>query len=167
MICSIRLWISFDSKGNLIGINTAIYTQTGKYLYVFIVCCFFLKMVGVMPEIYISIDSLWFSLYLCTYVDNIIFGVTGTSTGVGFAIPSSTVTRIMPQLIQYGKVCSMEIQLNVWNGALVLQVVHIARLIFLGVILDDNGILLFKNTWWFSNFLFYYVDAIHEHNYRA
>lgn len=46
--------------------------------------------------------------YLCTYVDNIVFGVTGTSAGVGFAIPSSTVTRIVPQLIQYGKVCSVE-----------------------------------------------------------
>ncbi|KAL0350896.1 UNVERIFIED_CONTAM: Protease Do-like 8, chloroplastic [Sesamum radiatum] len=45
-----------DSKGNLIGINTAIFTQTG------------------------------------------------TSAGVGFAIPSSTVVKIVPQLIQFGKV---------------------------------------------------------------
>ena len=45
-----------DSKGNLIGINTAIYTQTG------------------------------------------------TSAGVGFAIPSSTVLKIVPQLIQFSKV---------------------------------------------------------------
>lgn len=74
-----------DSKGNLIGINTAIFTQTG------------------------------------------------TSAGVGFAIPSSTVLRIIPQLIQFGKVVraglNIEIapdliasQLNVRNGALVLQV---------------------------------------------
>ncbi|XP_009376263.1 protease Do-like 8, chloroplastic [Pyrus x bretschneideri] len=74
-----------DSKGNLIGINTAIFTQTG------------------------------------------------TSAGVGFAIPSSTVLKIVPQLIQYGKVVraglNVEIapelvanQLNVRYGALVLQV---------------------------------------------
>ncbi|MCI10812.1 protease Do-like 8 chloroplastic-like, partial [Trifolium medium] len=29
-----------------------------------------------------------------------------TSAGVGFAIPSSTVLRIVPQLIQFGKVSS-------------------------------------------------------------
>lgn len=74
-----------DSKGGLIGINTAIFTQTG------------------------------------------------TSAGVGFAIPSSTVLRIVPQLIRFGKVVraglDVEIapdlianQLNVRNGALVLLV---------------------------------------------
>lgn len=74
-----------DSKGNLIGINTAIFTQTG------------------------------------------------TSAGVGFAIPSSTVVKIVPQLIQFGKAVraalNVEIapdpianQLNVRNGALILQV---------------------------------------------
>jgi len=30
--------------------------------------------------------------------------IAGTSAGVGFAIPSSTVLRIVPQLIQFGKV---------------------------------------------------------------
>ncbi|KAF5479183.1 hypothetical protein F2P56_000030 [Juglans regia] len=74
-----------DSKGNLIGVNTAIFTQTG------------------------------------------------TSAGVGFAIPSSTVSKIVPQLIQFGKVVraglNLDIapdlvanQLNVRNGALVLLV---------------------------------------------
>ncbi|KAJ8480489.1 hypothetical protein OPV22_024216 [Ensete ventricosum] len=74
-----------DSKGNMIGINTAIFTNTGA------------------------------------------------SAGVGFAIPSLTVLRIVPQLIQFGKVVraglNMEIapdlvanQLNVRNGALVLQI---------------------------------------------
>ncbi|CAN0857709.1 Protease Do-like 8, chloroplastic [Linum grandiflorum] len=74
-----------DSKGNLIGINTAIFTQTG------------------------------------------------TSAGVGFAIPSSTVVKIVPQLIQFGKAIraglNLDIapdlvasQLNVRNGALILQV---------------------------------------------
>ncbi|KAH9295992.1 hypothetical protein KI387_039580, partial [Taxus chinensis] len=74
-----------DSKGTLIGINTAIFTQTG------------------------------------------------TSAGVGFAIPSDIVLRIIPQLIQSGKVVrpglNIEIapdaianQLNVRSGALVLSV---------------------------------------------
>ncbi|KAF1879368.1 hypothetical protein Lal_00005834 [Lupinus albus] len=63
-------------------------------------------------------------------------GVTiggGTSAGVGFAIPSSTVLRIVPQLIQFGKVVRAGLnvdiapdlianQLNVRNGALVLVV---------------------------------------------
>lgn len=34
------------------------------------------------------------------------FGYIGTSAGVGFAIPSSTVLKIVPQLIQFGKVSS-------------------------------------------------------------
>ncbi|KAJ6766282.1 PROTEASE DO-LIKE 8 CHLOROPLASTIC [Salix purpurea] len=74
-----------DSKGNLIGINTAIFTRTG------------------------------------------------TSAGVGFAIPSSTVLKIAPQLIQFSKVVRAGLnvdiapdlianQLNVRNGALILQV---------------------------------------------
>uniref|UniRef100_A0A0Q3NTA4 PDZ domain-containing protein n=1 Tax=Setaria italica TaxID=4555 RepID=A0A0Q3NTA4_SETIT len=74
-----------DSKGHMIGINTAIFTQTG------------------------------------------------TSAGVGFAIPSSTVLKIAPQLIQFGKVRRAGLnldfapdpiayQLNVRNGALILQV---------------------------------------------
>ncbi|KAL9354634.1 hypothetical protein Peur_052604 [Populus x canadensis] len=74
-----------DSKGNLIGINTAIFTRTG------------------------------------------------TSAGVGFAIPSSTVLKIALQLIQFSKVVRAGLnvdiapdlianQLNVRNGALILQV---------------------------------------------
>ncbi|KAI0499218.1 hypothetical protein KFK09_020121 [Dendrobium nobile] len=74
-----------DSRGNMIGINTAIFTQTG------------------------------------------------TSAGVGFAIPSSTVLKIVPQLIKFGKAVraglNVEVapdlvanQLNVRKGALVLQV---------------------------------------------
>nr|CBW45783.1 ORW1943Ba0077G13.11 [Oryza rufipogon] len=74
-----------DSKGHMIGINTAIFTQTG------------------------------------------------TSAGVGFAIPSSTVLKIAPQLIQFGKVrragLNVEFapdpiayQLNVRTGSLILQV---------------------------------------------
>ncbi|CAL1392454.1 unnamed protein product [Linum trigynum] len=74
-----------DSKGNLIGINTAIFTQTG------------------------------------------------TSAGVGFAIPSSTVAKIVPQLIKFGKAVRAGLnvdiapdpvasQLTVRNGALILQV---------------------------------------------
>ncbi|CAA6665177.1 unnamed protein product [Spirodela intermedia] len=66
-------------------------------------------------------------------INTAIFTQTGTSAGVGFAIPSSTVLRIVPQLIQFGKVVraglNVEIasdlianQLNVRNGALVLQV---------------------------------------------
>ncbi|CAO2035321.1 unnamed protein product [Urochloa humidicola] len=74
-----------DSKGHMIGINTAIFTQTG------------------------------------------------TSAGVGFAIPSSTVLKIAPQLIQFGKVRRAGLnldfapdpiayQLNVRNGTLILKV---------------------------------------------
>ncbi|KAL1824526.1 hypothetical protein ACET3Z_011304 [Daucus carota] len=66
-------------------------------------------------------------------INTAIYTQTGTSAGVGFAIPSSTVTRIVPQLIQYGKAVRAGLdvdfapdlvanQLNVRNGALVLQV---------------------------------------------
>ncbi|KAK1432860.1 hypothetical protein QVD17_09762 [Tagetes erecta] len=66
-------------------------------------------------------------------INTAIFTQTGTSAGVGFAIPSSTVVKIVPQLIQFGKVVraglNLEIapdlianQLNVRNGALILQV---------------------------------------------
>ncbi|WJX65607.1 Protease Do-like 8, chloroplastic [Trifolium repens] len=62
-----------------------------------------------------------------------IFTQTGTSAGVGFAIPSSTALRIVPQLIQFGKVVRAGLnvdiapdlianQLNVRNGALILTV---------------------------------------------
>ncbi|XP_065856707.1 protease Do-like 8, chloroplastic [Euphorbia lathyris] len=66
-------------------------------------------------------------------INTAIFTQTGTSAGVGFAIPSSTVLKIVPQLIQSGKVVraglNVEIapdliasQLNVRNGALIMQV---------------------------------------------
>lgn len=66
-------------------------------------------------------------------INTAIFTQTGTSAGVGFAIPSSTVLKIVPQLIQFGKAVraglNLEIapdlvanQLNVRNGVLVLQV---------------------------------------------
>ncbi|XP_052195674.1 protease Do-like 8, chloroplastic [Diospyros lotus] len=66
-------------------------------------------------------------------INTAIFTQTGTSAGVGFAIPSSTVVKIVPQLIQFGKVVRAGLnvdiapdlianQLNVRNGALVLQV---------------------------------------------
>ncbi|KAE9612656.1 putative peptidase Do [Lupinus albus] len=66
-------------------------------------------------------------------INTAIFTQTGTSAGVGFAIPSSTVLRIVPQLIQFGKVVRAGLnvdiapdlianQLNVRNGALVLVV---------------------------------------------
>lgn len=66
-------------------------------------------------------------------INTAIFTQTGTSAGVGFAIPSSTVIKIVPQLIQFGKVVRAGLnvdiapdlvanQLNVRNGALILQV---------------------------------------------
>ncbi|XP_074286565.1 protease Do-like 8, chloroplastic isoform X2 [Silene latifolia] len=66
-------------------------------------------------------------------INTAIFTQTGTSAGVGFAIPSSTVLRIVPQLIRLGKVVRAGLnvdiapdlvasQLNIRNGALVLQV---------------------------------------------
>uniref|UniRef100_A0A9I9DRC5 PDZ domain-containing protein n=1 Tax=Cucumis melo TaxID=3656 RepID=A0A9I9DRC5_CUCME len=66
-------------------------------------------------------------------INTAIFTQTGTSAGVGFAIPSSTVVKIVPQLIQFGRVVRAGInvdfapdlianQLNVRDGALILQV---------------------------------------------
>ncbi|KAI8019882.1 hypothetical protein LOK49_LG04G02813 [Camellia lanceoleosa] len=72
-------------------------------------------------------------------INTAIFTQTETSAGVGFAIPSSTVIKIVPQLIKFGKCvpsmlgCAAGLnvdfapdlignQLNARNGALVLQV---------------------------------------------
>ena len=41
---------------------------------------------------------------LCIGVNTAIFTNTGTSAGVGFAIPIDTVAAVVPQLIQFGKV---------------------------------------------------------------
>ncbi|KAH8510984.1 hypothetical protein H0E87_008499 [Populus deltoides] len=95
-----------DSKGNLIGINTAIFTRTVHFTYVGTIVYKFL--LEDMTEV-------------------------GTSAGVGFAIPSSTVLKIALQLIQFSKVVRAGLnvdiapdlianQLNVRNGALILQV---------------------------------------------
>ena len=74
-----------DSKGNLIGINTAIFTQTGSF--------------------HLSLLCSHVSLLLFLLLKNFPpFYVAGTSAGVGFAIPASTVLKIVPQLIQFGKV---------------------------------------------------------------
>ncbi|XP_027358955.1 protease Do-like 8, chloroplastic isoform X2 [Abrus precatorius] len=81
-------------------------------------------------------------------INTAIFTRTGTSAGVGFAIPSSTVLRIVPQLIQFGKVARAGLnvdiapdlianQLNVRNGALVLQVKSKADLL---KALDDYNV---------------------------
>ena len=37
-------------------------------------------------------------------VNTAIFTNTGTSAGVGFAIPIDTVSRVVPQLIEFGRV---------------------------------------------------------------
>jgi S1-C subfamily serine protease len=37
-------------------------------------------------------------------VTTAIFSTSGTSAGIGFAVPSATVARLVPQLIQYGRV---------------------------------------------------------------
>lgn len=66
-------------------------------------------------------------------INTAIFTQTGTSAGVGFAIPSSTVLKIVPQLIEFGKAVRAGLnvdiapelvanQLNVRSGALILKV---------------------------------------------
>eukprot|EP00850_Spirogloea_muscicola_P005441 SM000025S08336 [mRNA] locus=s25:148629:152711:+ [translate_table: standard] len=66
-------------------------------------------------------------------VNTAIFTRTGTSAGVGFAIPVDTVARIVPQLISFGKVIRPGLnvqfatdpvarQLSIQQGALVLSV---------------------------------------------
>ncbi|XP_074286564.1 protease Do-like 8, chloroplastic isoform X1 [Silene latifolia] len=99
-----------DAKGNLIGINTAIFTQT-----------------VLMYKIPYN------SMEMASPYNRRGNWTLGTSAGVGFAIPSSTVLRIVPQLIRLGKVVRAGLnvdiapdlvasQLNIRNGALVLQV---------------------------------------------
>lgn len=51
-------------------------------------------------------------------VNTAIFTSSGTSAGVGFAIPIQTVQRVVPQLIQFGTVVTPS--LNVQVSALIL-----------------------------------------------
>ncbi|KAG0582626.1 hypothetical protein KC19_3G073600 [Ceratodon purpureus] len=95
--------VLLDSRGNLIGINTAIFTRTG------------------------------------------------TSAGVGFAIPVDTVAKLVPQLIAYGKVMRPGLnvqlapepvakQLNVRSGALVLTVPDRSAAAKAGLIATRRGL---------------------------
>lgn len=93
-----------DSKGNLIGINTAIFTQTGEFYPLSVSIDIFVRLFLECCYVYLPIDSLHL-----TPVNSIFFflrDTIGTSAGVGFAIPSTTVVKIVPQLIQFGKVCA-------------------------------------------------------------
>jgi len=95
--------VLLDSRGNLIGINTAIFTRTG------------------------------------------------TSAGVGFAIPVDTVAKLVPQLIAFGKVMrpglnvqlapeAVAQQLNVRSGALVLSVPDRSAAAKAGLIATRRGL---------------------------
>ncbi|XP_075493379.1 protease Do-like 8, chloroplastic [Primulina tabacum] len=83
-------------------------------------------------------------------INTAIFTQTGTSAGVGFAIPSSTVAKIVPQLIQFGKVVRAGLnidiapdlianQLNVRNGALVLLVPSNSQAAKAGILPTTRG----------------------------
>ncbi|CAI5458219.1 unnamed protein product [Closterium sp. Yama58-4] len=74
-----------DSSGRLIGINTAIYTNTG------------------------------------------------TSAGVGFAIPVSAVARVVPQIIQYGKVIRPTLNVQLAADGIARQLGVAAGALILGV----------------------------------
>ncbi|CAI5514462.1 unnamed protein product [Closterium sp. Naga37s-1] len=74
-----------DSAGRLIGINTAIYTNTG------------------------------------------------TSAGVGFAIPVSVVARVVPQIIQYGKVIRPTLNMQLAADGIARQLGAAAGALVLGV----------------------------------
>ena len=50
-------------------------------------------------------------------VNTAIFTNTGTSAGVGFAIPIDIVRSVVPQLIQYGKVVRPALNIQVTTAA--------------------------------------------------
>jgi S1-C subfamily serine protease len=49
-------------------------------------------------------------------MNTMIFSQTGTSAGIGFAVPVDTIKRIVPQLIQYGKVIRPGLGVNLLPG---------------------------------------------------
>jgi S1-C subfamily serine protease len=61
-------------------------------------------------------------------VNTAIFSPTGTSAGIGFAVPVDTVNRIVPQLIKHGKVVKPDIGMGVQHlsqfGLVVTRVVR-------------------------------------------
>jgi S1-C subfamily serine protease len=52
-------------------------------------------------------------------VNTAIYGATGANVGIGFAVPVSTVKRIVPQLIQYGEVRRAVLGVEVLDDAMV------------------------------------------------
>lgn len=50
-------------------------------------------------------------------VNTAMFSTTGTWTGVGFAIPIDVVARIVPQLIQHGRVLQPSLNIQVQPAA--------------------------------------------------
>jgi S1-C subfamily serine protease len=56
---------------------------------------------------------------------------TGQITGVGFAIPSSTIARVVPQLIERGKVIRPDVGISrvveTDEGLLIVTLTHPAR----------------------------------------
>jgi S1-C subfamily serine protease len=59
-------------------------------------------------------------------VNTAIFTPTGTSAGVGFAIPVDTVARVVPQLIAKGRVTrpALGVQVGDWTGGSLLLLRH-------------------------------------------
>ncbi|EFJ33325.1 hypothetical protein SELMODRAFT_407040 [Selaginella moellendorffii] len=80
-----------------------------------------------------------------------IFTRTGTSAGIGFAIPVDAVSRVVPQLIKYGKIMHAGLkiqvapdivakQLNVKKGSLVLSVLPSSTAAKAGLVATRRGI---------------------------
>ncbi len=49
-------------------------------------------------------------------INTAIYSTSGSSAGIGFAVPVNTVNRVVPQLIQYGKVIRPGLGVNIMNN---------------------------------------------------
>ncbi|GJP30522.1 hypothetical protein CLOM_g3692 [Closterium sp. NIES-68] len=66
-------------------------------------------------------------------INTAIFTNTGTSAGVGFAIPAVVVARVVPQIIQYGKVIRPSLSLQLAADGIARQLGVAAGALILGV----------------------------------
>ncbi|GAQ79514.1 hypothetical protein KFL_000320130 [Klebsormidium nitens] len=55
-------------------------------------------------------------------INTAIYSRSGTSSGIGFAIPAATVQRVVPQLIQYGRVMRPSLAVQIANELVARQV---------------------------------------------
>ncbi len=101
-----------DSSGKLIGVNTAIFTNSvGPSVQHLISAVAMLRNLLRSPEVVQNCDLEAGDASQALSTD--LLCMQGTSAGVGFAISAAAIARAVPQLIQFGKVTRPSLRIQV------------------------------------------------------